>query len=95
MIAFPNGVLRYVMEFYATLPVVLWDSPNPTIHIRGLDVLIGIPTENEVLGVPHISNVEYLAKDREMNMIWLCETLFWGEFRKKAYCPSTKGITSA
>lgn len=36
----------WAQEFYALLPTVQWDSPNPTIHIRGVDILVDARSVN-------------------------------------------------
>lgn len=38
VVAPPLSQRGWVLYFYAHLPMVLWDSPNSTICIRGVDV---------------------------------------------------------
>lgn len=47
---------------YAILLTIIWDSPNPTIHIRGVDVPVDAWTVNEVVVVLEVLNVAYEDK---------------------------------
>uniref|UniRef100_M1DTD4 Uncharacterized protein n=1 Tax=Solanum tuberosum TaxID=4113 RepID=M1DTD4_SOLTU len=59
----------------------------------------GIPlnatTINEVLEVPDVSNADYEAKLREIDLGWLRDTLVEPTLRDRVYWPTTEGITSA
>lgn len=59
-----------------------------------MKVLIDSHTINEVLDVPYISNVDYIDKAPDMNMVWILKTFISKEFREQFYLTSTQGITS-
>ncbi|KAM3270108.1 hypothetical protein P3S67_030014 [Capsicum chacoense] len=91
----PRGcVSGWVREFYSMLPTVRWDDPHPTICIREVHVPVDVANINMVLGVPNISNADFEAKYKEMDLQWLRDTLIakadWG----KVYWTRKEGIHS-
>uniref|UniRef100_M1DCS3 Putative plant transposon protein domain-containing protein n=1 Tax=Solanum tuberosum TaxID=4113 RepID=M1DCS3_SOLTU len=81
--------------FYARLMEFGWEYPSPIIRIRGVDISLNATTLNEVLELPEVSNAEYEAKLREMDLEWLRDTLVEPTRRDKVYWPSAEGINSA
>lgn len=81
--ALPDGVSGWVRVSYYIIPTVLCDNPIPTIRIPGMDILMDILTINKVLGVPHISNTEFISRFQEKDIKWLRDTLVLEEFREQ------------
>ncbi|KAH0722512.1 hypothetical protein KY290_005161 [Solanum tuberosum] len=52
-----------------------WDDSHPVIRIQGVDIPLNATTVNEALEVPEVSNAEYEAKLREMDLEWLRDNL--------------------
>lgn len=52
-----------------------WDYPHPIIRILEVDIPSNVTFINEVLEVSKVSNAEYEAKLREIDLEWLRDTL--------------------
>uniref|UniRef100_M1DP76 Putative plant transposon protein domain-containing protein n=1 Tax=Solanum tuberosum TaxID=4113 RepID=M1DP76_SOLTU len=90
----PDARSTWVNEFYAILPTVRWDEPHPIIRIRGVDIPLNATIINEALEVPEVSNGEYEAKLREMDLGWLREILIEHAHRYQVYWATVEGLTS-
>lgn len=86
-----SGLVR---GFYAILVVVCWDNPNPTIRIIRVDFSVDAETINEVLELLEVSNPEFDARIKGMDLVWLRNTQIEEMFRDQVYEATTKGITS-
>ena len=53
---------------------IIWDSLYPTIHIRGVYVLVDARSVNIVLGVLEVPHEPYMHKLRVKDKAWLRNT---------------------
>lgn len=67
--------------------------PQPFIYIWRVYVSIVSYTISEVLGVPHIFNVNYIDKAREIDMVWLRDALILEELRDWVFWIMIEGVT--
>ena len=81
-----------MLEFYAHLPTVIWDSLYPTIHIRGVDVPADARSVNIAFGVPEVPYEPYMDKLREKDMTWLRNTLVDEIHWKKSVGPLQRDL---
>lgn len=64
----PDARSTWVMKFYVILPALWWDDPHPAIRILGFYIPLNTTVISDVLDVVEVSNVEYKAKMREMDL---------------------------
>uniref|UniRef100_M1DXI4 Putative plant transposon protein domain-containing protein n=1 Tax=Solanum tuberosum TaxID=4113 RepID=M1DXI4_SOLTU len=73
---------------------VIRHSTYPAIRIWGVDIPTNATALNEALEVPEVSNAEYEAKLRGMDLEWLRDTLVEPTRRDRVYWATAEGIIS-
>lgn len=67
----PFAGANWVWEFYI-VPTIRRDNPHINIHIHEFEIPLNATTIDQV---PKVSNAEYEAKLREMDLGWLMDNL--------------------
>lgn len=71
----------WVREFYANLPMVVWNHRESVAYVRGRLIPLTPIAINEALGLPNPSEEGLNARNVDGNVQWLVDTLVVEEHR--------------